>query len=99
MKKYIDDYVPKLTVYLPPEMEKAVYSDFFVLAKRAVEEATKNVTVNTRYLNQKQLAEFFTCSTTVIKEWQQEGLRSFKKGKEIMFDMEDVTKFIETLKY
>lgn len=88
----------RLTVYLPPDIEKAVYADFLTLARSAVEEATKNVTLNTRYLNQQQLCEYFKCGVEVIREWRQKGLKSFVKGKEIMFDMEDVAKFLDTQK-
>lgn len=89
----------RLTVYLPPEIEQAIYADFLKLAKAAIDQTSKNVTINNRYLNQKELAEYFKCSTKVIKEWQIKGLRSFQKGKEIMFDMKDVEVFLDTIKY
>ena len=90
--------LPKLTVYLPPEMEQAVYADFLTLSQRAVNEATKNVIVNKRYLNKKQLAKYFSCGHELISEWQVMGLKSFMKGKEITFDMEDVASFLDSIK-
>lgn len=90
---------PRLTVYLPPDIEKAVYNDFLVLAKHAIAETTRNVTVNDRYLNQQQLCEYFKCGVEVIREWRSKGLKSFTKGKEIMFDMKDVSAFLDTQKY
>lgn len=90
---------PRLTVYLPPEIEKAVYEDFRALAQLAITEATRNITVNDRYLNQQQLCEYFKCGVEVIREWRTKGLKSFNKGKEIMFDMQDVAAFLDTQKY
>ena len=98
-KTAVSNELPKLTVYLPPDIEKAIYNDFLTLATYAIEEVTKNVTVNTRYLNQQQLCEFFKCGVEVIREWRQEGLKSFTKGKEIMFDMKDVSAFLDQKKY
>lgn len=97
-KKAVLDTGTRLTVYLPPEIEKAVYADYLSLARSAVEEARNGVVKNERYMNQKQLAQYFKCSPRQINEWRVQGLRSFEKGKEIMFDMEDVHEFINTLK-
>lgn len=91
--------LPRLTVYLPPDIEKAVYDDFLTLARYVVEETTRSVTVNDRYLNQQQLCEYFKCGVEVIREWRTKGLKSFNKGKEIMFDMQDVAAFLDTQKY
>lgn len=91
--------IPRLTVYLPPDIEKAVYADFLTLARHAVEETTRNITINDRYLNQKQLCEYFNCGVEVIREWRSKGLKSFSKGKEIMFDMQDVAAFLDSQKY
>lgn len=90
--------LPRMTVYLPPEMERAVYADFVALAQKAIEEASSKVIKNDRYLNQKQLAEYFQCGVGVISEWRAMGLKSFTKGRETMFDMQDVNEFLETLK-
>lgn len=35
----------------------------------------------------------------LIEQWQREGLRSFLKGKEIMFDINDVHEFLEKKKF
>lgn len=98
MKQGNQSQLPRMTVYLPPEMEQAVYADFVTLARNAVEEATKSVVKNDRYLNQKQLAEYFKCGVGVIADWRAMGLKSFMKGKQVMFDMEDVTQFLDKLK-
>lgn len=95
----IKNQLPRLTVYLPPEMEQAVYADFLALASYAIAETTRNITVNDRYLNQQQLCEYFKCGVDVIREWRAKGLKSFNKGKEIMFDMNDVAIFLDTQKY
>lgn len=89
---------PRMTVYLPPDMERAVYADFVALAQQAIEEATSRVVKNDRYLNQKQLAEYFQCGVGVIAEWRAMGLKSFTKGRETMFDMQDVSEFLDTIK-
>lgn len=99
VKNSTQEEFPRLTVYLPPDMEKAVYNDFMALAKYAVEEATRNVTVNTRYLNQQQLCEYFRCGIEVIREWEKQGLKYFMKGREKFFDMKDVDDFLETQKH
>lgn len=90
---------PRLTVYLPPDIEKAVYADFKNLVEHAISETTRSITVNTRYLNQKELCDYFSCGIEVIRGWRTEGLKSFTKGKEIMFDMKDVSAFLDTKKY
>lgn len=90
--------LPRLSVYLPPDMERAIYADFLALAREAIDQATKNVTVNTRYLNQKELAEYFKCSTLEIRKWKAMGLKSFVKGKEIIFDLYDVNEFLNSIK-
>ena len=87
---------PRLTVYLPPEMEKEVYEDFRVLAQHAITEATKNVTVNDRYLNQKELCQYFKCGIAQIKEWEKLGLRHFLKGREKMYSLNIIHEFIES---
>lgn len=97
-KQAVTEEFPRLTVYLPKEMEQAIYADYLSLARSAVEEARNGVVKNERYMNQKQLAQYFKCSPRQINEWRVQGLRSFEKGKEIMFDMEDVHEFINTLK-
>lgn len=91
--------MPRLTVYLPLDIEKAVYADFLTLARYAVEETTRSITVNDRYLNQQQLCEYFKCGVEVIRDWRSKGLKSFNKGKEIMFDMKDVATFLDSQKY
>lgn len=90
--------MPRLTVYLPTEMERAVYDDFRALAQHAISEATRNVTINTRYLNQKNLCLYLKCGVAQIAEWESHGLRYFMKGKEKMFDLKDVHAFIEEQK-
>lgn len=97
MEKVRENY-SRLTVYLPPDVEERVYADFLALSRAAVEETTRNVTVNNRYLNQQQLCEYFKCGVDVIREWRLKGLKSFSKGKEIMFDLKDVEEFLETQK-
>ncbi|WP_028125167.1 hypothetical protein [Eremococcus coleocola] len=90
---------PSFLVSLPPDQEQQIYSIFLDLAKKAVEEATKKALTNSRYFNQKQLCEYFTCGPAQIREWQALGLKSFHKGKEIMFDINDVHEFLNDLKY
>lgn len=97
-KQGLTDEIPRLTVYLPPEMERAVYADFLALARRAVEEATKGVMKNDRYINQKMLSEEFRCGVNVIAEWRAMGLKSFMKGKEIYFDRKDIDAFLDSIK-
>lgn len=97
-KQGLTDEIPRLTVHLPPELENELYREFLTIARLAVEEATKGVMKNERFLNQKQLAEYFKCGVNVIAEWRVMGLKSFMKGKEIMFDMEDVVAFLDTIK-
>lgn len=97
-KEKVVETFQRLTVYLPPDIEKAVYADFLALARSAVEEATRNVTVNNRFLNTQQLCAYFKCGHSTIQEWRTKGLRSFMKGKEVMFDLKDVEEFIETQK-
>lgn len=90
-----------IPVYLPESVQKEIYEELLKLTLQAVEKAKKEVksTTNTRYLNKKGLCEYFTCAPRVIEQWQREGLRSFLKGKEIMFDMQDVHDFLEKKKF
>lgn len=90
---------PQLQVILPKEIEAQIYQMYLSIANKAVDEATKNVTVNKRYLNKKQLAKYFQCSPLVIDDWVRNGLKSFNKGREIMFDMHDVEEYLETIKF
>ena len=94
-KQKESEALPRLTVYLPPEMEKAVYDDFRALAQHAIVEATRNVTVNNRYLNQKNLCLYMGVGINTIREWESQGLRYFMKGKEKVFDLKDVHAFID----
>ena len=90
-----------IPVYLPDEVQKVIYSNMLQLARKAIETAKEEmrVNVNTRYLNKKGLCEYFTCAPKVIEDWQREGLKSFQKGKEIMFDIYDVHKFLDKKKF
>lgn len=90
-----------IPVYLPDEVQKVIYSNMLQLARKAIETAKEEmkVNVNTRYLNKKGLCDYFTCAPKVIEDWQREGLKSFQKGKEIMFDIYDVHKFLDKKKF
>lgn len=90
-----------IPVYLPENVQQKIYQEMLELAHKAVEKAKEEVksTSNTRYLNKKALCEYFTCAPRVIEQWQKEGLRSFLKGKEIMFDINDVHDFLEKKKF
>jgi hypothetical protein len=90
-----------IPVYLPENVQQQIYQEMLELAHKAVEKAQEEVkaTSNTRYLNKKALCEYFTCAPRVIEQWQKEGLRSFLKGKEIMFDINDVHEFLEKKKF
>ena len=89
-----------MPVYLPESVQQEIFEELLKLTLQAVEKAKKEVkaTTNTRYLNKKGLCEYFTCAPKVIEQWQREGLRSFLKGKEIMFDINDVHEFLEKKK-
>lgn len=93
--------VTGIPVYLPDNVQQELYNTVLQLARKAVEKAKEEVKVtsNTRYLNKKGLCEYFTCAPKVIEQWQREGLRSFLKGKEIMFDINDVHEFLEKKKF
>lgn len=90
-----------IPVYLPENVQQKLYQEMLELAHKAIEKAKEEVKVtsNTRYLNKKGLCEYFTCAPRVIEQWQREGLRSFLKGKEIMFDINDVHEFLEKKKF
>jgi len=90
-----------IPVYLPESVQQEIYEELLKLTLQAVEKAKKEVkaTTNTRYLNKKGLCEYFTCAPRVIEQWQKEGLKSFLKGKEIMFDINDVHEFLEKKKF
>lgn len=89
----------KLAVYLPKELEQQLYAVYAELAEKAVADVTRRITVNDRYLNQGQLCKYFSCSLKVVREWQTQGLKSFRKGREVMFDLKDVHAFLETQKF
>lgn len=90
-----------IPVYLPESVQQEIFDELLKLTLQAVEKAKKEVkvTTNTRYLNKKGLCEYFACAPRVIEQWQREGLKSFLKGKEIMFDMQDVHDFLEKKKF
>ena len=90
-----------IPVYLPDSVQQELYNTMLQLARKAVDTAKQEikVNVNTRYLNKKGLCDYFTCAPKVIEDWQREGLKSFQKGKEIMFDIYDVHKFLDTKKF
>ena len=90
-----------IPVYLPENVQQKLYQEMLELAHKAIEKTKEEVKVtsNTRYLNKKGLCEYFTCAPRVIEQWQREGLRSFLKGKEIMFDINDVHEFLEKKKF
>lgn len=90
-----------IPVYLPESVQQEIYEELLKLTLQAVEKAKKEMkaTTNTRYLNKKGLCEYFACAPRVIEQWQKEGLRSFYKGKQIMFDINDVHEFLEKKKF
>ena len=90
-----------IPVYLPENVQQKIYQEMLELAHKAVEKAKEEVkaTSNNRYLNKKALCEYFTWAPRIIEQWQREGLRNFLKGKEIMFDINDVHEFLEKKKF
>ena len=90
-----------IPVYLPENVQQELYNTVLQLARKAVDTAKQEIKVNanTRYLNKKGLCEYFTCAPRVVEQWQREGLKSFYKGKEIMFDMYDVHEFLNKKKF
>ena len=90
-----------IPVYLPDNVQREIYNILLQLARKAVDTAKQEikVNVNTRYMNKKGLCEYFNCAPKVIEDWQKEGLNSFQKGKEIMFDIYDVHKFLDKKKF
>lgn len=93
--------VQGIPVYLPESVQKEIFEELLKLTLQAVEKAKKEMkaSTNTRYLNKKGLCEYFACAPRVIEQWQKEGLRSFYKGKQIMFDINDVHEFLEKKKF
>lgn len=93
--------VQGIPVYLPESVQQEIFEELLKLTLQAVEKAKKEMqtNTNTRYLNKKGLCEYFTCAPRVIEQWQKEGLRSFYKGKQIMFDINDVHEFLEKKKF
>lgn len=93
--------VQGIPVYLPESVQQEIFEELLKLTLQAVEKAKKEMqaNTNTRYLNKKGLCEYFTCAPRVIEQWQREVLRSFLKGKEIMFDIKDVHEFLEKKKF
>ena len=90
-----------IPVYLPESVQQEIYEELLKLTLQAVEKAKKEMqaNTNTRYLNKKGLCEYFACAPRVIEQWQKEGLKSFLKGKEIMFDLKDIHEFLEKKKF
>ena len=90
-----------IPVYLPESVQQEIYEELLKLTLQAVEKAKKEMqaNTNTRYLNKKGLCEYFACAPRVIEQWQKEGLKSFLKGNQIMFDLKDVHEFLEKKKF
>lgn len=91
----------RVTRFPPWKCTRKIFEEILELAYKAVEKAKEEVkvTTNIRYLNKKGLCEYFTCAPRVVEQWQREGLKSFLKGKEIMFDINDVHDFLEKKKF
>ena len=83
-----------IPVYLPKDVQQEIYNEILALTFSAIEKAKNEMkaTTNTRYLNKKGLCEYFTCAP-------REGLKSFLKGNQIMFDLKDVHEFLEKKKF
>ena len=90
-----------IPVYLPKDVQQEIYNAILALTFTAIEKAKNEMkaTTNTRYLNKKGLCEYFTCAPRVVEQWQREGLKSFLKGNQIMFDLKDVHEFLEKKKF
>ena len=90
-----------IPVYLPQDVQQEIYNEILALTFTAIEKAKNEMkaTTNTRYLNKKGLCEYFTCAPRVVEQWQREGLKSFLKGNQIMFDLKDVHEFLEKKKF
>ena len=90
-----------IPVYLPESVQQEIYEELLKLTLQAVEKAKKEMqaNTNTRYLNKKGLCEYCACAPRVSEQWQREGLKSFLKGNQIMFDLKDVHEFLEKKKF
>lgn len=90
-----------IPVYLPDSVQQELYNIMLQVARNAVDTALQEIkfNVNTRYMNKKGLCEYFSCAPRVVEDWQRDGLKSFQKGKEIMFDIYDVHKFLDKKKF
>ena len=93
--------VQGIPVYLPESVQQEIFEELLKLTLQAVEKVKEEMqaNTNTRYLNKKGLCEYFTCAPRIIEQWQREGLRSFQKGNQIMFDLKDVHEFLEKKKF
>lgn len=88
----------ELRIELDEDTKDQLYQQMLTIANKAVEDATNNVTVNNRYLNQKQLMEYMQVGVQRIREWETMGLRFFMNGRTKVYDMKDIEMFFEELK-
>lgn len=86
---------PKIQVTLPDEYTEQLYQQFLQLANRAVEQATQNVHVNNRYLNQEELKKYLGIGQALLDEMVIHGLSYVKLGRQKLFDLEDVYQYLE----
>ena len=89
---------PQLQIILPQEYEQQIYQKFYQLAEDAIEQATKNVVINDKYLSQNQVCEYLKCGTVTIDEMVANGLQYSRIGRKKMFSKADIEQYIESQK-
>lgn len=82
-----------IQVTLPQEQEEQLYRLFVNLAMEAFKEV--GAVSNKRYYTQNEVMKMFKCNLKLINNWKVQGLRHFRKGNSIMYDIEDIHAFIE----
>ncbi|NEW62620.1 hypothetical protein GMA11_04350 [Granulicatella sp. zg-ZJ] len=88
-----------LQVYLPEEQQKALYSSFLAINRKAMLQAKSEIyNPAERYVIQKDLMENFNIGDKQLQEWRRLGLKRIKIGKTYRYDIEDVYKIIELTK-
>ena len=58
----------------------------------------KEAMVEEKYMTRQEVADLFKKSLHTIARWERDGLKSFRVGRSVLYDIDDVQTFVDDRK-
>ena len=88
----------KFQIKLDPEYEEQIIMRFSQLADTAIDTAIERASIQRRYVTQQELMKHLGIGYDTLQTLVEHGLRYIHLGRSKMYDLEEVSEVLETLK-